>query len=178
MLLCTKDLYLPISLTTLINVKSSLTRIPSSGKCQPYSSFTFTICFFTSVPWAETNHIITEPRHEKTCPGFVTRVDSNRPAQLQRVDSLENLDIETRDIILSRQRTIEVLISLRWCAGWSAHLFFAYGINRFSHDVAHIRHVIRKPVTEMVPPGKTKTGLLSYRRSLEAWNLENSIYNY
>ena len=24
------------------------------------------------------------------------------------------------------------------CAGWSAHLLFAYGKNRFSHDVAHL----------------------------------------
>ena len=27
---------------------------------------------------------------------------------------------------------------LRVCAGWSAPLLFAYGINRFSHDVAHM----------------------------------------
>ena len=26
-----------------------------------------------------------EPRHEKTCPGFSTRVDSNRPAKLQKL---------------------------------------------------------------------------------------------
>ena len=26
----------------------------------------------------------------------------------------------------------------RRCAGWSAPLMFAYGINRFSHDVAHL----------------------------------------
>ena len=42
-----------------------------------------------------------------------------------------------RDIILSRQRTTKALIRLRGCAGWSAPLLFAYGINRFSHDVAH-----------------------------------------
>ena len=31
-----------------------------------------------------------------------------------------------------------MLIRLRGCAGWSAHLLFAYCINRFSHDAAHI----------------------------------------
>ena len=50
--------------------------------------------------------------------------------------SLEISAIVRRDIILSRQRTTKVLIRLRGCAGWSAPLLFAYGINRFSHDVA------------------------------------------
>ena len=54
---------------------------------------------------------------------------------------LEISDIETRGIILSRQRTTKALIRLRGCAGWSAPLLFAYCINRFSHDVAHMeRH--------------------------------------
>ena len=44
----------------------------------------------------------------------------------------------SRGTILSTQRTTKVLIRLRRCAGWSAPLLFAYGINRFSHDVAHI----------------------------------------
>ena len=48
------------------------------------------------------------------------------------------LDIETKGIILSRQRITKTLIRLRGCAGWSASLFFAYGINMFSHDVAHL----------------------------------------
>ena len=43
--------------------------------------------------------------------------------------------IETRDIILSRQRTTKVLIRLHGCAGLSAPLLFAYSINRFSHGV-------------------------------------------
>ena len=51
---------------------------------------------------------------------------------------LDSSDIESRSIILSRQRTTKVLIRLRECADWSAPLLFAYGINRFSHDVAHI----------------------------------------
>ena len=46
--------------------------------------------------------------------------------------TFEISDIE-RDIIQSR---LEVLLRLRGCAGWSAPLLFAYGINRFSHDVA------------------------------------------
>ena len=52
--------------------------------------------------------------------------------------SRENSDIETRDIILSRQRKIKALIRLHGCAGWSAPLLFAYGLNGFSHDVAHL----------------------------------------
>ena len=44
---------------------------------------------------------------------------------------LEVSDIETRDIILSRQRTTKALIRLRGCAGWSALLLFAYGKTGF-----------------------------------------------
>ena len=42
-------------------------------------------------------------------------------------------------IILPRQRTTKTLIKLHRCAGWSAPLLFAYGINRFSHDEALIK---------------------------------------
>ena len=48
------------------------------------------------------------------------------------------LHIASRGIILSKQQTIKMLIRLQGCAGWSAPLLFAYGINRFSHDVAQI----------------------------------------
>ena len=42
----------------------------------------------------------------------------NRPAQPQKLDRyLKTLDIETRGIILSRQRTTKALIRLRGCAG-------------------------------------------------------------
>ena len=51
---------------------------------------------------------------------------------------LDISDIETGDIILSMQRTTKALIRLRRCAGWSASLLFAYGKNRFSHDVAQL----------------------------------------
>ena len=39
------------------------------------------------------------------------------------------MDITSIDIILSKKRTTKVLIRLRGCAGWSAPLLFAYGIN-------------------------------------------------
>ena len=46
--------------------------------------------------------------------------------------------IARRGIILSRQQTTKVLIRLCRCAGWPAPLLFVYGINRFSHDMAHM----------------------------------------
>ena len=46
--------------------------------------------------------------------------------------------METRYIILIKQRTTKVLIRLRGCTGWSKPLLYAYGINRFSHGVAHL----------------------------------------
>ena len=70
---------------------------------------------------------------ENLSSGFPTRVDLNRPAQLQKLGGV----IETRGIILSRQRTTKALTRLRGCAGWSARFLFPCGINRFSHDVAH-----------------------------------------
>ena len=71
---------------------------------------------------------------KKLSPGFATRVDSNRPAQPQKLGR----GIETRGITLSRQPTTKALIRLRGCADSSAPLLVAYGINRFSHDVAHM----------------------------------------
>ena len=60
------------------------------------------------------------------------------------------LDIETRGIKLSRKWTTKALIRLRGCAGWSAPLLFAYGKNRFSHDVAHImRNSVKKKDTDL-----------------------------
>ena len=41
-------------------------------------------------------------------------------------------------IILSRKQITKTLIRLHRCVGWSASLLFAYGINRFSHDVARL----------------------------------------
>ena len=56
--------------------------------------------------------------------------------------SLEILKSDRRGIILSRQRTTKVLIRLRKCAGWSAPLLFAHAKNRFSHDMAHMKHSV------------------------------------
>ena len=57
----------------------------------------------------------------------------------QTSESHDIVDEKTRAIILSRQRTTKALIRLLGCTGWSAPLLFVYGINRFSHDVAHIK---------------------------------------
>ena len=61
---------------------------------------------------------------------FVTRVDSNRPSQLQRLASLNILDLANIDILPPRQRTTKVRIRLRRYAGRSPPLLFAYGINK------------------------------------------------
>ena len=73
---------------------------------------------------------------ENLSSGFSTRYDSNRPAQLQRLASLEISAIANKGTKLCRQRTTKTLIRQRECAGWSMPLLFAYGINRFSPDVA------------------------------------------
>ena len=85
---------------------------------------------------------IFEPCHEKTCLRVCDQV-RHKPvsAATEAMRMLEISDIETRGIILSRQRTTKVLIRLRGCAGWSAPLLFAYGINRFFHDVTHFSAV-------------------------------------
>ena len=66
-----------------------------------------------------------EPRHEKTC------LRGLRPACTATEASwrLQISDIESRSIMLSRQRTAKVLIRLRGRAGagWSVPLLFAYG---------------------------------------------------
>ena len=54
-------------------------------------------------------------------------------------ESIEISSIASSGITLYRQRTIKALIRLRGCAGWSAPLLFAYGINRFAHDAAQIK---------------------------------------
>ena len=53
------------------------------------------------------------------------------------------MDIANRGIILSRQRTTKALLRLRRLI--CPFVFFAYGINRFSHDVARIILVIARP---------------------------------
>ena len=44
--------------------------------------------------------------------------------------------------ILSMQRTTKVLVRLCGCAGWSGPWLLAFGIKRFSHDVAHMLLVL------------------------------------
>ena len=58
--------------------------------------------------------IIFEPIHEKVCLRGLRQGKTNWSAQLQR---LIILIIETRDIILSKQRITKALIRLRGCAG-------------------------------------------------------------
>ena len=49
--------------------------------------------------------MINEPLHDKMClQEFPTRPDKNWPAQPQKLASLETSAIESRDIILSKQR--------------------------------------------------------------------------
>ena len=65
-------------------------------------------------------------------------------AAIEARKRLKNSDMETRSIILSRQRTTKALVRLRGCAGWSAPLLFAYSINRFSHDVELLKYCKNK----------------------------------
>ena len=59
--------------------------------------------------------------------------------------SLEISAIESRDIILSKQRTTKALIKLRRCTGWSAPLLLAYDIRHiFSWPCSIILHVFTK----------------------------------
>ena len=51
-----------------------------------------------------------------------------------------------------------MLIRLHGCTGWSAILLFAYGKNRFSHDVAqlYMSLITRKPVFRVGDQGRLK----------------------
>ena len=51
---------------------------------------------------------------------------------------LEILAKASRGVILSRLWTTKVMFRLQRCAGWSVPWLFTYGMNRFSHDVAHM----------------------------------------
>ena len=64
---------------------------------------------------------------------IMTENDVNPPINNDPMEK-RNKFIELPSYILSRQRTTKALIRL----GRSAALLFAYGINRFSHDVALI----------------------------------------
>ena len=81
---------------------------------------------------------LNEPGHEKTClQGFLPGKTQTSLLSYRSKLSHEIANIETRDIILSRQRIRKALIRLYGCAGWSAPFLFAYGLN-MSHDEAQI----------------------------------------
>ena len=85
-------------------------------------------------------------RHVMTKPAFgiFDRVRLKPACSITEVSqSHEIAHIETKAIVLFRQRTTKALIRLRSCAGWSAPLLFSYGISRFSHNVAHMTTYIR-----------------------------------
>ena len=84
-------------------------------------------------------YILCEPHHEKTCLWGCNQLSLKIACSATETSwGLEISAIGSRGNILSRQRTTKVLIRLRW----SAPLLFAYGINRFSHDVVHIKLLI------------------------------------
>ena len=88
--------------------------------------------------------------------------------------SLDSSDIETRSIILSRLGTTKVLIRLRESAGWSAPLLFAYGINRFSHDMAHILITPNWSVGEIV----FLQYFMPYRPIQQLWSCRDGQFAY
>ena len=82
---------------------------------------------------------IIEPYHKKTCLHEVSNQVRLKPAcsATEASYSLGILELASIGIIPSRKRTAKALIRLHGCTGCSAPLLFAYGINRFSHDMAH-----------------------------------------
>ena len=83
--------------------------------------------------------LLFESRHEKTVFGICDQVRHKPACSATETSSiLEISAIASWGIILSKQRKTKALIRLQGCAGWSAHLLFSYGINRFSHDVVHL----------------------------------------
>ena len=92
---------------------------------------------------------LNEPRHDKKClREFPTGQTQNQPGQPQKLASLEISAIESRDIILCKQRTTQVLIRLRGCAGCSVPLLFAYDIRPifFSWRGSNIRRQWNIPI--------------------------------
>ena len=126
----------------------------SAADCDCGSPWTFHFTFWTHNASSQ----------ENLSSGFATRVDTNRPGQPQKLGS----DIETRGIILLSSTT-KIFIRLRGCAGWSAPLLFAYGINRFSHDVAHILLTIGSNIIE---PEHDKTNKMTYSPSEDSDQLD------
>ena len=68
-------------------------------------------------PWENVSSgVLEQARHKPAC------------AATEASWSLEISAIESRDIILSKQRTTKALIRLHGCAGWTAPFLFAYDI--------------------------------------------------
>ena len=60
----------------------------------------------------------------------MTQYNSNQPAQLQKLTSLEILDTAPIGLILSSKQISKTLIRLCGSTGWSASLLFTYGIRQ------------------------------------------------
>ena len=68
--------------------------------------------------------------------GFATSSDSYQPAKLMRLARV--LKFQLKQIAVFYYPGSEQQQILRGYTGWSAPLLFAYGISRFSHDMAHM----------------------------------------
>ena len=77
--------------------------------------------------------------------GFLTKRDSNQPAQLQSLAGKMKFRL-WQDILLSKKRKTKALISLHGCAGWSGPLLFAKTEDRFSRIEAHIIKPAHVPI--------------------------------
>ena len=77
------------------------------------------------------------------------------------------MEIETRGIILSRQRTTKALI----------RLLFVYGINRFYHDLAHLRWVFDDNFSTVLHNGTPYNGGNSneYPKHMFLWRNKSLI---
>ena len=82
----------------------------------------FTLCsYIWAMTWQNVSSGVTDQaRHKPACAA--TEISA----------------IESRDIILSKQRITKALIRLCGCAGWSESLLFAYDIRHIFNGPAHI----------------------------------------
>ena len=119
-----------------------------------------------------------EPRHEKTCLRVFDQVRlKSACAATEARWRLKISDIETRGIILSRQRK-KALIRQHGCAGWSAPLLFAYGINRFSPDEAQLIIERLVDILKMFSHTLDKTSSYTHFTMLEFKNSGVLDYNF
>ena len=83
----------------------------------------------THLIWASSRENLSSVVCDKVRPGCSATETSER---------LETLGLATIGIILPKQQTTKLLIRLCGYTVWSEPLLFTYGINRLSHDVAHL----------------------------------------